>query len=41
MDLIRELSDHCIVMDAGKLLTEGVPEEVLSRREVMEAYLGN
>lgn len=41
MDLIRELSDHCIVMDVGKLLAEGTPEEVLSRREVMEAYLGD
>jgi ABC-type branched-subunit amino acid transport system ATPase component len=40
MELIRELSDHIIVMDAGKLLTEGKPEEVLSRKEVIEAYLG-
>ena len=40
MNLIRELSDHCIVMDAGKLLAEGKPEEVLSRRDVIEAYLG-
>jgi branched-chain amino acid transport system ATP-binding protein len=40
MDLIRELSDHVVVMDAGKLLAEGGPKEVLSRREVIEAYLG-
>jgi ABC-type branched-subunit amino acid transport system ATPase component len=40
MDLIRELSDHVIVMDAGKLLAEGEPEEVLSRKDVIEAYLG-
>lgn len=40
MDLIRELSDHVIVLDAGKLLAEGSPEEVLSRKDVIEAYLG-
>ena len=40
MDLIRELSDHVVVMDAGTLLAEGKPEEVLARRDVIEAYLG-
>ncbi|MES2088211.1 MAG: ABC transporter ATP-binding protein [Patescibacteria group bacterium] len=40
MDLIRELSDHLFVMDSGKLLTEGKPEVVLARRDVIEAYLG-
>ncbi len=40
MDLIRELSDHLIVMDAGTVLAQGKPEEVLAQREVMEAYLG-
>jgi ABC-type branched-subunit amino acid transport system ATPase component len=40
MDLIRELCDHLVVMDAGKLLAEGSVEEVLSRRDVIEAYLG-
>lgn len=40
MDLIRELSDHVIVMDSGKLLADGRPHDVLSNREVIEAYLG-
>jgi len=40
MDLIRELSDSVIVMDGGKLLAEGKPLEVLEKREVIEAYLG-
>ena len=40
MDIIRRLSDHLIVMDAGKILAEGNPAEVLNKREVMEAYLG-
>lgn len=40
MNLIRELCDHLIVMDSGKLLAEGAPEKVLEKREVIEAYLG-
>lgn len=40
MDLIRELSDHIFVLDAGKLLAEGKPSEVLARKDVIEAYLG-
>ncbi len=40
MDLIRELSDQVIVLDGGKFLVEGAPREVLERREVIEAYLG-
>lgn len=40
MELIRELSDHLVVMDEGRLLAEGLPSDVLARREVMEAYLG-
>lgn len=38
--LIRELCDHIFVMDEGKLLAEGIPESVLEKREVIEAYLG-
>lgn len=40
MDLIRELSDYLYVLDAGKLLAEGDPDQVLARKDVMEAYLG-
>lgn len=40
MDLIRELSDTVIVMDSGELLAEGKANEVLARRDVVEAYLG-
>jgi ABC-type branched-subunit amino acid transport system ATPase component len=41
MGVIRQLADHIIVMDEGKLLAEGEPAEVLTRREVIEAYLGS
>ncbi len=40
MAIIRNLCDHVFVMDAGKLLAEGKPHEVLERKEVIEAYLG-
>lgn len=40
MALIRELCDHVVVMDAGKLLAEGTAAEVLADRRVIEAYLG-
>ena len=40
MELIRELSDHIFVLDSGELLAEGKPAEVLAKREVVEAYLG-
>ena len=40
MEIIRELCDYAIVMDSGKLLAQGKPEEVLKKREVVEAYVG-
>ena len=40
MELIRELADHIFVLDSGELLAEGKPSEVLSKRDVIEAYLG-
>lgn len=40
MDIIRKLSDRVIVMDAGAVLAEGKPDDVLARKDVMEAYLG-
>ncbi len=40
MDLIRELSDYAFVLDSGELLAEGLPDEVLKERAVIEAYLG-
>ena len=40
MDIVRELPDHLIVLDSGRLLTEGEVDDVLSREDVIEAYLG-
>jgi branched-chain amino acid transport system ATP-binding protein len=40
MDLIRELCDHIIVMDSGKLLAQGKPDETLADARVVQSYLG-
>lgn len=40
MTLIRELTDYVFVLESGKLLAEGTPEEVLKNKEVVDAYLG-
>lgn len=40
MNLIRELSGYVYVLDSGNILAEGKPNEVLAKREVIEAYLG-
>ena len=40
MNLIRQLSDRLVAMDAGKKIAEGPPVEVLRHPEVLKAYLG-
>ncbi|MBI4135564.1 ABC transporter ATP-binding protein [Candidatus Uhrbacteria bacterium] len=40
MDFVRAVADHVIVMDQGKVLTEGTPEQVLKDQRVLDAYLG-
>jgi branched-chain amino acid transport system ATP-binding protein len=40
MDLVRRLCPHIVVLEAGRLLAEGPPQEVLARQDVIDAYLG-
>lgn len=41
MDAIRSLCDTCVVMNSGSKIAEGTPDEVLSNRDVVRAYLGD
>ena len=40
MEIIADLCEHVIVLDAGELLTEGGPKAVLENEAVKDAYLG-
>ena len=40
MDLVKRLCPRILVLEAGRLLAEGAPEDVLSRQHVIDAYLG-
>ena len=40
MDVVTNLCDHCTVLNFGKTIAEGTPEEVKSDKVVVEAYLG-
>jgi branched-chain amino acid transport system ATP-binding protein len=40
MDLIRRLCPRVLVLDAGAVLADGAPAEVLARPDVITAYLG-
>jgi len=38
---ITRISDRIVVMNAGKIMTEGAPDEVKQNRDVLNVYLGD
>jgi branched-chain amino acid transport system ATP-binding protein len=40
MDVVRELADRIVVLVNGKLVADGVPDEVIASPVVQQAYLG-
>jgi ABC-type branched-subunit amino acid transport system ATPase component len=40
LDIVMEASDHVIVMNEGRVIASGDPEQVRSNQRVVDAYLG-
>ena len=40
MGVVMDLSDRVVVLDYGRQLADGLPEEVRANQEVIDAYLG-
>ncbi|MCP4821047.1 MAG: ABC transporter ATP-binding protein, partial [Shimia sp.] len=41
LPLIMTMCDHIMVINRGRMIAEGTPEEVQSNPEVIDAYIGS
>ena len=40
LEAVRQSADRVVVLDQGRVILQGEPEEVLAESEILEAYLG-
>ena len=40
MGVVMDVSDHVVVMDYGKKIGDGTPDDIRNNQDVINAYLG-
>ena len=40
MGVVMDISDRVVVLDYGKVIGDGSPDEIMANQKVIDAYLG-